>query len=278
MATVYIQSESNDHLRLNNNTGSAIAQYEFAVIGNIACVADEAVANGSVGSFHAEDGLVLQIDATNDGVAGELAFGTVNQDVFWKPSTGEFSDTSTATYYKIGILKTVKDSNGIIEVVLNKQVFLVSTLSAVASNTADITEIKSLSGIPFFKAATLTAAAAATPVDIVSEAEVLAISATGVVVITSLLLKVNGATAWTDATATIVTVQDTAGTPVVGATYAKAQLTSQAILNVTDTGVTLDTPIDNGVGFTAGKGIQIAGDANFAAGSDIIVMVSGYII
>ncbi|MCK4816903.1 hypothetical protein KA005_14125, partial [bacterium] len=53
-------------------------------------------------------------------------FATVNQDVFWKPSTGEFSDTSTATYYKVGILKTVKDGNGVITFVKQRHAELIA--------------------------------------------------------------------------------------------------------------------------------------------------------
>lgn len=114
MATAYIQKESVDHINLVNGTGAALAQYEFTVLGGRSVIADEAIASAARGSFHAEDKLQVQIDATNDGVTGELTFGTANADVFWKPSTGEWSDTSTATYYKIGTVNTVKNSNGIV--------------------------------------------------------------------------------------------------------------------------------------------------------------------
>lgn len=148
----------------------------------------------------------------------------------------------------------------------------------ITTNAAAIALQKSESGIPFYKAVTLTSAAANTNVDILTSAEVIAMKSGGVVVVTSLLLKVNGATAWTDSTGTVVTIQDKAGSPVLGASYAKAQLTGNAILNLTDTGLTLSAPISTGVGFTADKGIDIVADSDFDAGSDIVVSISGYVI
>jgi len=113
MATVYIEKESVDHIVLTNDTGAALAQYELTVIGGLVLVADEAIANGATGSFHVEENLVLQV---NTFVAAEDTFGTANADVFWKPTTGEFSDTSTAGYYKVGIVQEVKDSSGVVKV------------------------------------------------------------------------------------------------------------------------------------------------------------------
>ena len=125
-ATVYIQKEDVDHLNLINDTGADLAQYEFTVIGGLCLVADEAIVSAARGSFHVEGDLVLQFDATNDGVAGELTFATADADVFWKPSTGEFSDTSTATYYKVGIVHTVKNANGIVLMVKAHDAVLIS--------------------------------------------------------------------------------------------------------------------------------------------------------
>lgn len=131
-----------------------------------------------------------------------------------------------------------------------------------------------LAGRPFRKTVTLTAAAAGTPVAIVAAS---ALNPTDKIFITDFLVSVGGTTAWADATATIVTLQDTAASPVVAATFAKAQLTSQAQLGKHSTGVTLATPVRTGVGLTAAKGLSVAGDANFGAGSDLSVTVVGYI-
>lgn len=142
MGIVYIQKEQVDHINLINDTGSALSQYELTVIGGKVCIADEAILDSARGSFHNEDKLLVQIDATNDGVAGELTFGTANADVFWKSSTGEFSDTSTDGYYKIGTVNTVKDSGGIVLVNLMENAELISTQTA--TNTAAIGTLASL--------------------------------------------------------------------------------------------------------------------------------------
>lgn len=123
MSTVYIQKESVDHIVLKNDTGSALVQYEFVVIGGLSLVADEAIVNGETGSFHVENGLILQIE---DFVASEDTFGTENAPVYWDPSSGDFSDTATKGYYKIGIVKTVKDGNGMVVVTKNREAILLN--------------------------------------------------------------------------------------------------------------------------------------------------------
>lgn len=138
--------------------------------------------------------------------------------------------------------------------------------------TGEIAAYFALAGQPFRKTVTLTSAAAGTAVHILTDANV---GAGRKVYINQMLLDVAGATAWTDATATIVKVQDTSA--VVGGTYAKAQLTGNAFFDLTTTGLTLAAPIKDGTGFTTAKGIDIIADANFAAGSDIKLTVTGYI-
>ncbi|MGD8567396.1 MAG: DUF2190 family protein [Gammaproteobacteria bacterium] len=111
MATIYVSREDNDHIRLNNDTGADLSQYEPTVIGELAAVADEAITSAAVGSFAVEAGLEVQSD---DLSAGENTFGTVNQIVYFDPSGKTFSDTETVGYYEWGQLKTVKDTNGVI--------------------------------------------------------------------------------------------------------------------------------------------------------------------
>jgi hypothetical protein len=72
-------------------------------------------------------------------------------------------------------------------------------------------------------------------------------------------------------------VQDTAGTPVVGATVAVAGLVGNAMLDEGNTNVTLAAPIADGVGFTTAKGLDIAGNAN-GTGSNLLVTVFGCIM
>lgn len=118
MATVYIQKEDVDNIVLKNDTGATLAQYELTVIGDLVLIADESIAIGSTGSFHCEENLVIQIE---DFVAGEDTFGTENAPVYWDSSSRDFSDTATDGYYKIGIVKTVKNGNGIVLVALNRE-------------------------------------------------------------------------------------------------------------------------------------------------------------
>jgi len=129
MSTCYIEKEQVDHIRLTNDTGAALVQYELTVIGGLVVVADEAIAAAAVGSFHVEENINLQIDAA-DGVSGEVTFGTANANVYWKPSTGEWSDTATESYYKIGTVVTVKDSNGIVLIMKNRDAVLLDEVIA----------------------------------------------------------------------------------------------------------------------------------------------------
>jgi len=118
MATVYIQKEGVTHIDLENTTGADLAQYELTVIGGLVCIADEAIEDGERGSFHVEQNLLIQVA---DLVATEDTFGTENAVVYFDPATKKFSDTLTATYYPVGIVNTVKNSNGVVLVTLNRE-------------------------------------------------------------------------------------------------------------------------------------------------------------
>jgi hypothetical protein len=290
MATVINNRPAAPNVILNNDTGTALVQYELTVIGNLVVIADEAIANGAEGSFYNVEGATIQI---SDFVVGEDTFATENAVVYFDPATGDFSDTDTLTYYPIGIVKTIKNANSVVEVLIQRETELRSVTTAYIAADAVVTAAyiaadtvvtnayiaadtaqQNLSGKPFFQTATLTAAAASTNVDILTDVQV----GSGTVVITSFLLNVNGATAWTDSTGTVVTIQDKAGSPVLGISAAKAQLTGNAILDLLSTGITLSDPVSDGIGFTATNGIDIVADSDFDAGSDIIVTVAGYII
>lgn len=122
--------------------------------------------------------------------------------------------------------------------------------------------------------ATLTAAAAATPVHVIPDASV---GAGKKVYVTQVILTVNGATAWTDVSATVVNLQDTAVSPVLLSTYAKAGLTANATLGLLGSNITPAAALRTGAGLTTAKGLDIAADANFAAGSNIVVTVVAFI-
>lgn len=158
---------------------------------------------------------------------------------------------------------------------------LAVTAAKIASDAVETAKIKNLnvtpaklSVVPFVRTAQLTAAAAATPVEVLAAADV---GAGRKAFVTGMLLNVGGATAWSDATGTVVALQDTADTPVNLLSAAKAQLTANANLGLLSTGVTLGAPILTGVGATAAKGIDIVADDDFTAGSTINVTVFGFI-
>ncbi len=151
------------------------------------------------------------------------------------------------------------------------------TTETIKSNADAAAAIIAIAGTPFRKTGTLAAAAAGTPVNLLTAAEVLAVGAGKKAYILGFFLKVDGATAWTDSSGTVVTIQDDNGSPVVAVSLAKAQLTGNAVLFPGQTGVTLGDAITEGSGLTAEKGIDIVADSDFDAGSDIKVTVFGYI-
>lgn len=265
MSTIYSKMPNGDGERIYNMSGADLVANEFTVFGGKALKAMEAIASTAIGSF--ED-LVGKVVSADDFVTGEDAFATAEAAVYWKPATGEFSNLATVGYYKVGYVKEPKTSTW-----LN---FTCVAPTIVSTDVSDletiVTGITAEAGIPFRKTATLTSAAAGTAVHVLTDADVGSKTA----YLMGAILKVDGTTAWTDSTGTIVKVQDTNGTPVVGLTYAKAQLTGNAVLVLGSTGVTIGDAVAEGTGFTAAKGLDIIADANFAAGDNIKITVFGY--
>ena len=109
--TVYIEKELCTHVRIANDSGADLVQYEFAVVGPYAAVADDIIVADAVGSIHVEEGIQVQ---TTDLHATQNTFATIGQKVYWDTASGTFSDTSTAAYYLVGHLITVKDTNDMI--------------------------------------------------------------------------------------------------------------------------------------------------------------------
>jgi len=125
--------------------------------------------------------------------------------------------------------------------------------------------------IPFRYMATLTSAAAGTAVTILPAFQYYK------AFITQMILKVDGATSWTDASSTIVKIQDpnSLGAPIIGITVPKAMLLGNAVIFMSTAGLTLGTPVTKNVGFGPGEGIEIVADGNFASGSNIVVTLIG---
>lgn len=112
--TVYIEKQITDQSIYNtNDTGAALAQYEFCLIGPYAAIADQVIDISGNGTYTIEGEIEMQVD---DLKAGEDTFGTLYQDVYWDDTTKEFSDTETAGYYFIGNVSAIKDANGVVKV------------------------------------------------------------------------------------------------------------------------------------------------------------------
>lgn len=100
MATIHIKFPLGlEAGRYANTTGADLIQNQFTVIGGKCLKACEAIASGSVGGF---EKLRDKIISVSTFVTGEAAFAAANLAVYWKPSTGEFSNTSTTGYYLVG--------------------------------------------------------------------------------------------------------------------------------------------------------------------------------
>ena len=97
--TVFVDKEKNEHVRVYNGSESAIVAGQFVVLDGYCGIADEAIASGSYGSIHVEEGIEVQ---SSDLVTGEKTFATLGQKVYWKAADSAFSDTETAGYYVVG--------------------------------------------------------------------------------------------------------------------------------------------------------------------------------
>lgn len=267
MSTIYVLKEEADALRLENTTGVAIIQNQFLVMTGKCLKACEAVGIAAIGGF---DNLLGRIVEAADFVTGENIFATSNLAIYWNPVDGKFSHLLTTGYYRVGYT-IAPIASGVIRFVGIDPVLMPADIATLEAVVEGITE---LAGRPFRKTVTLTAAAAGTAVPIVAASEV---TGSNKVFITDVLINVGGGTAWTDSTGTVITIQDTAASPVVAVTAAKAQLTANAILGKHSVGITLAAPIITGVGLTAAKGLSVIADSNFDAGSDLYVTVVGFI-
>lgn len=126
-------------------------------------------------------------------------------------------------------------------------------------------------GTPFRRTVTITSAAAATAVSIIADTE---LESDEKVYVDGFNGRVNGTTVW--GTTANVKIQDTNGTPVDFVTTLVADMTSQARVYKDSANTTFEDAASLGSGGTAGKGLQIVGDAN-GTGSDYVVTVWGVI-
>jgi hypothetical protein len=92
-----------------------------------------------------------------------------------------------------------------------------------------------------------------------------------------MVAKVNGATALSGGTGTLIAVMDKAASPVTGISIAVAALTANALLGLHTANVTVGDAVALGSGFSEGKGLVLKGDNNFGAGSNVVVTLTGFI-
>lgn len=126
-------------------------------------------------------------------------------------------------------------------------------------------------GTRFHKTVTLTSAAAATPVEIIPDADV---PAGRKVYLEGYIAKVDGATDW--ATTATITIQDSNGTPVVFVTLDASALDGNEVHGPWSDSATLEDAFAEGTGGTAAKGLVAVGNAN-GTGSDLTLTVWGII-
>jgi hypothetical protein len=127
-------------------------------------------------------------------------------------------------------------------------------------------------GMEFFsRTVTITSAAAATPVSILADGDV----GTGrKVYVHQIIAVVGGGVAW--ATTANVKVQDTNSSPVDFFTMLVAALTANANISFASANTTMNAATIGMTGGTAGKGLQVVGNAN-GTGSTLTVTVRGFI-
>ena len=242
-----LQYFSKDGLGIAKSVTSGVSIF-FGASANASDIFNEVEAAGGalLGSLYiGTSGIIFQ-KTSNDGDSGDWTDGAVAAPI----NTADLVNSAVTT-------AKINDA----------------AVTTAKINDQAVTAAK-LAVVPFVRTAQLTAAAAGTPVEVLANADV---GNGRSAVVFDMILNVGGGTAWTDATATVVKLQDKNGSPVDLVTVAKAQLTGNAVLGLLSTGVTLAAPIKEGTGTTDGKGIDIVADANFAAGSTINVTVIGFI-
>jgi len=273
--------EVGKQVAVTNNLGRTAIFGEAVYLGGyFGFVAEhDGIANGAVGMIAIPDSdyeiVSAQVTAANTFVVG--------QPLYFAPggssAAGTFEDASAEGRVAIG---TISGSQGTAEAQTHV-LFRPYVQKAVLSDLdARVTAVEAVTdgldedpGMPFRRTVTLTSAAATTPVEIISDAEV---PAGKCVYITGLYGNVNGAVAWSG-DGNNVLIRDTTDTPVTAVSIADATgLGANAQFGLFSTGVTCGDGIKDGTGMTEGEGLVIVGDGAFAGGgSDLIVTVTGFI-
>jgi len=136
-ALCYIEKEDKPRVRkMTNNSGAAVVDGEFALLGKLPAVANGAIGSGAIGDFTV-GGIRIQ---ANDFVTSEDTFNTLNAPVYWEGTGKLFSDTRTAGYYEVGQVAIVK-TGGIVMIDLYDVALVVPQVSGLVdveiTNLAD---------------------------------------------------------------------------------------------------------------------------------------------
>ena len=264
--------------RLVNTTGANLVANEFTVMRGRALRALEAIVSTADGAFQDLAGCEFEVNEfdTNEGT-----FAAADLAVYFDPTAKKFSHVASVGHFKVGYSKAAKDAGGVLDVigcapveVVDGVAELASALETAEGDIDDLEAVNTLAGgTPFIRTATLTALAGGTAVHVLAAADV---GAGFKAFVTGFKATVSGGTAWSGGTGTKVALQDTNGTPVVGAEIAVAGLAGNAVIAEGHANVTLKAAMASG--FTAAKGIDIKGDNNFGAGSDLVVTITGFIV
>ena len=246
---------------------AAVLQGDFVVVLPWCGIATHEVTAADITAGAAGSGLAyLDLDVSEqeiDATAASAMFTAIGNKV-WLSSAPAFAASGAPGSYLVGYCT-------IPSVAASPYSFRFKNIGE-AIAFADVDSV-ALSGIPFRKTVKIVSTAAGTAVPIIPAASV---PGTSKIFVTDMLAVVSDSTAWAT-TGTIVKIQDTAGTPVVGVTMAVAALTANAKLNLCTANVTLGDAVKKGTGFTVAKGLNLVGDADFGAGSDLYVTVCGFI-
>lgn len=263
---------------VTNNLGRTVAHNEAVSLGGyFGFVAEpNGIANGAVGMIAIPDS---DYEIVSSQVNPASTF-VVGQPLYFKAGSGApgtFEDDATGDAIAIG---TITGSRGAPEAqthvlfrpYVQKTVLsdLDARLTAIEAVTDGLAEDP---GMPFRRTVTLESATATTPVEIIADTEV---GDGKCVYITGFYCNVNGVIAWVGDGNNVI-IQDKATSPVAAITLPDSVLTANAQLGLLSSGVVLGDGIKNGTGMTEGKGLAIAGDGAFSAGSYLIVTITGFI-
>lgn len=106
MATVFVEKENADVVRLKNTTGGAVVTDQLVVIGGWVAIACEGIASNAVGAFDVSQGKVIQ---ASNLTSGADTFATEGQLVYLD-AAGDFADVPAAGYNAVGTLISDKAS------------------------------------------------------------------------------------------------------------------------------------------------------------------------